>query len=58
MGGWAVEMLQEDVHVGDSFSYKRLYVIVSEMGGNIVERLTVVVTPPEEEKAEKESDEN
>ena len=58
MGGWAVEMLQEDVHVGDSFSYKRLYVIVSEMGGNIVERLTVVVTPPEEEKAEKESGEN
>ena len=49
---------EEDVHEGDSFSYKRLYVIVSEMGENIVERLTVVVTPPEEEKSEKESDEN
>ena len=58
MGGWAVEMLEEDVHEGDSFSYKRLYVIVSEMGENIVERLTVVVTPPEEERAEKESAEN
>ena len=58
VGGWAVEMLEEDVHEGDSFSYKRLYVIVSEMGENIVERLTVVVTPPEEEKSEKESDEN
>lgn len=54
MGGWAVEMLEEDVHEGDSFSYKSLYVIVSEMGENIVEKLTVVVTPPEEEKAEKE----
>ena len=58
MGGWAVEMLEEDVHEGDSFSYKRLYVIVSEMGENVVERLTVVVTPPEEERVEKESSEN
>jgi CBS domain containing-hemolysin-like protein len=54
MGGWVVEMLEEDVHEGDSFSYKSLYVIVTEMGENVVERLTVVVTPPEEEKNEKE----
>lgn len=54
MGGWAVEMLEEDVHEGDSFTYKNLYVIVSEMGENVVERLTVIVTPPEEEKSEKE----
>ena len=54
MGGWAVEMLEEDVHEGDSFNYKSLYVIVTEMGENVVERLTVVVTPPEEEKIEKE----
>lgn len=54
MGGWAVEMLEEDVHEGDSFTYKNLYVIVSEMGENVVERLTVIVAPPEEEKAEKE----
>ncbi len=57
MGGWAVEMLEEDVHEGDSFTYKSLYVIVSEMGENVVERLTVVVTP-EEEKAEKEKKED
>ena len=54
MGGWAVEMLEEDVHEGDSFTYKNLYVIISEMGENVVERLTVVVTPSEDEKAEKE----
>ena len=54
MGGWAVEMLEENVHEGDSFSYKSLYVIVSEMGENVVERLTVVVTPPEEEKNDRE----
>ena len=54
MGGWAVEMLEEDVHEGDSFSYKSLYVIISEMGENVVEKLTVVVTPPAEEKTEKE----
>ena len=54
MGGWAVEMLEEDVHEGDSFSYKRLYVIVSEMGENVVERLTVVVTPSEEDERAKE----
>ena len=58
MGGWAVEMLEEDVHEGDSFSYKSLYVIVTEMGENVVERLTVVVTPPEEEKNEKEKKED
>ncbi len=54
MGGWAVEMLEEDVHEGDSFSYKNLYVIVSEMGETIVERLTVIVTPDEDEDEEKE----
>jgi CBS domain containing-hemolysin-like protein len=54
MGGWAVEMLEEDVHEGDSFSYKRLYVIVSEMGENVVERLTVVVTPSLEDERAKE----
>ena len=56
MGGWAVEMLEEDVHEGDSFSYKSLYVIVSEMGENVVERLTVVVTPPEEDTKDKKED--
>ena len=57
MGGWAVEMLEEDVHEGDSFNYKNLYVIVSEMGENVVEKLTVIVTP-EEEKTEKEKKED
>ena len=50
MGGWAVEMLEENVHEGDSFTYKNLYVIVSEMGETVVERLTVVITPEEDEE--------
>ena len=57
MGGWAVEMLEEDVHEGDSFNYKNLYVIISEMGENVVEKLTVIVTP-EEEKTDKEKKED
>ena len=56
MGGWAVEMLEEDVHEGDSFTYKNLYVIVSEMGETVVEKLTVVVKPPEEGAAKEEKE--
>ena len=56
VGGWAVEMLEEDVHEGDSFTYKNLYVIVSEMGETVVEKLTVVVKPPEEGAAKEEKE--
>lgn len=51
MGGWAVEMLNEDPHEGDSFTYKNLYIEVSAMGDNLVEKLTVLVMPKEEADA-------
>ena len=50
MGGWAIEKLDSDPHVGDSFRYKNLFVIISEMDGERVIKLTVLVEPqPEEE---------
>lgn len=49
MGGFAVEMLNEDVHVGDSFEFGPLYVEVSEMAGSIVERLFILVKEDEDE---------
>lgn len=52
MGGWAVEMLNEDVHVGDSFAYGPLYVEVSDMAGEIVEQLFVLVREDEEQQRE------
>ncbi len=48
LGGWAVEMLEEDPHEGESFEYKNLYVIVTELEDNIVNRLSVVVKEAEE----------
>ena len=48
-GGFAVEMLNEDVHVGDSFEFGPLYVEVSEMAGSIVERLFILVKEDEDE---------
>ncbi len=51
MGGWAIEMLEADPHVGDSFRYENLFVIVSQMDEERVTKLTVLVeeTPDEEE---------
>ena len=51
MGGWAVEMLEADPHVGDSYTYRNLFVIVAEMDEERVTKLTVLVGPvePEEE---------
>ena len=50
MGGWAIEMLDADPHVGDSFSYRNLYVIVTEMNENIVTGLSVQVKEEQEEE--------
>ncbi len=50
MGGWAIEMLDADPKVGQSFRYKNLFVIVSEMEEERVTKLTVLV--------EQEKDEN
>ena len=49
MGGWAIEMLNSDPHVGDSFRYENLFVIVAEMEDERVLKLTVLVEPIEEE---------
>ena len=47
VGGWAVEMLDANPHVGDSFSYENLYVIVTEMDDMRVTKLSVVVNEAE-----------
>ena len=52
MGGFAVQMLESDPHVGDSFRYENLFVIVSEMSGERVIKLTVLVEPKVEEAIE------
>jgi len=52
VGGWAIEMLDASPHTGDSFTYKKLYIIVSSMEDMRVTQLSVVVNPPEEEEEE------
>ncbi|MBO7341481.1 MAG: HlyC/CorC family transporter [Clostridia bacterium] len=53
MGGWAIQMLEANPHVGDSFRYENLFVVVSEMDEESVTKLTVLVTPlPEEDEEE------
>lgn len=51
VGGWIVEMLQANPAEGDSFDYKNIYVIVTEVKDNIVNKATVVIKQdqPEEE---------
>ena len=53
MGGFAIEQLNEDVHVGASFEYGRLYVEVAEMAGNIVERLFILIKEDAEEEGDR-----
>jgi CBS domain containing-hemolysin-like protein len=50
VSGWAIEMLDSDPHVGDSFKYENIFVIVSEMEGERVIKLTVLVEPKVEEE--------
>ena len=53
MGGWAIEMLEANPHVGDSFHYENLFVVVAQMEEESVTMLTVLVTPkPTEEEEE------
>lgn len=52
MGGWAIEMLDSDPHVGDSFRYENLFVIVAQMNKECVSKLTVLVEPKHEEESE------
>ena len=52
VGGWAIEMLEGEPHEGDSFTYKNLCIIVAEMADMRVMKLTVLLTPQEEEDGE------
>ena len=55
MCGWAIEMLNADPHVGESFRYENLFVIVSQMDEERVTKLTILVEQKKEED-EKEFD--
>ena len=50
MGGWAIQMLDSDPHVGDSFRYENLFVIVAQMKNECVSKLTVLVEPETDEE--------
>lgn len=58
MGGWAIERLNADPHVGDNFTDSdgklELVVVVSEMDDMRVTKLTVLVNRIKEEDAEEE----
>ena len=56
MGGWAVEATDADPHVGDSFTYKNLCIVVSEMDDMRVTQLTVLVTPVEDDEEQEEQE--
>ncbi len=52
VGGWAIEMLDANPHTGDSFNYKNLCIIVTEMDDMRVTKLTVLVSPIDDEDEE------
>ena len=55
VGGWAIESLESEPHVGDSFTYEHLTITVTEMENDIlVTKLLVVVgeLPKEDEEDE------
>ena len=50
IGGWAIEMLDADPHVGDSFRYENLFVIVANMEEERVTKLTILVEQKNDEE--------
>lgn len=52
MGGWAIEMLEADPHVGDSFHYDNLFVIVAQMEEERVTKLTLLLEQKEADETE------
>lgn len=58
MGGWAVEMLDADPHVGDSFRYENLFVIVASMDEERVTKLTVLCESKSEDDVDELNDTN
>lgn len=56
MGGWAVEAMDADPHVGDSFTYQNMCIVVDEMDDMRVTQLTVLVTPTEDDEEQEEEE--
>ena len=54
VGGWAIEMLEADPHVGDSFRYENIFVIVAQMDEERVTKLTVLVEETKDENEEED----
>ena len=54
VGGWAIEMLEADPHVGDSFRYENIFVIVAQMDEERVTKLTVLVEETKDEEEEED----
>lgn len=52
IGGFAIENLNADPHVGDSFSYQNLVITVTEMDEELVTKLNILVNPVEEDEEE------
>lgn len=57
VGGWATEVLDRFPEVGDTFTYGRLEVTVTEAQVMRVEKLHVVLKPEDDEEAEERGDE-
>ncbi len=56
MGGWAVEATDADPHVGDSFTYKNMCIVVNEMDDMRVTQLTVLITPVTDDEQDDEEE--
>jgi len=58
VGGWAIQNLNSDPHVGDVFDYAHLHVLVSEMEDDVrVTKLIVTVGKQSDDDEEEENDE-
>ena len=54
VGGWVLEQLGKMAEVGDTFKYKNLSVLVTDVEQRRVMEISVTVEEPEEEKEEKD----
>lgn len=58
VGGWVLEQLGKMAEVGDTFKYKNLSVLVTDVEQRRVMEISVTVEEPEEEKEEKDKKED
>jgi len=58
VGGWVLEQLGKMAEVGDTFKYKNLSVLVTDVEQRRVMEISVTVEEPEEEKDEKDKKED